>query len=95
MKCKWKIQLKNKTRIIFFILMAAGIAARMIGFGVIPGDINQDEAFAGYQAYSMLHYGVDSAGYRFPVYLYTWGSGMSALNSYLMMPFMAVFGVKV
>ena len=95
MKCKWKIQLKNKTRIIFFILMAAGIAARMIGFGVIPGDINQDEAFAGYQAYSMLHYGVDSAGYRFPVYLYTWVSGMSALNSYLMMPFMAVFGVKV
>lgn len=94
---EWKFNLKSKnyTRIFFVLLMAAGIAARVIGFGVVPGDINQDEAFAGYQAYSMLHFGVDSAGYRFPVYLYTWGSGMSALNTYLMMPFMAVFGAKI
>lgn len=94
---EWKFNLKSKnyTRIFFVLLMAAGIAARLIGFGVVPGDINQDEAFAGYQAYSMLHFGVDSAGYRFPVYLYTWGSGMSALNTYLMMPFMAVFGAKI
>lgn len=95
MKFKWKIQSKNYTGLIFMILMAVGIAVRAIGFGVIPGDLNQDEAFAGYEAYSMLHYGVDSAGYRFPVYLYTWGSGMSALNTYLMMPFMAVFGPKI
>lgn len=85
----------NKYQIIFLILMAVGIAVRTIGFGVIPGDINQDEAFAGYEAYSMLQYGVDSAGYRFPVYLYTWGSGMNALNTYLMMPFMAVFGPQI
>lgn len=77
------------------VLMAVGIAVRVIGFGSIPGDINQDEAFAGYEAYSLLHYGIDSAGYRFPVYLFTWGSGMSALNTYLMMPFMAVFGPQV
>ncbi len=82
-------------RVIFMVLMAVGIAVRVIGFGVIPGDLNQDEAFGGYEAYSMLKYGVDSAGYRFPVYLFAWGSGMSALNTYLMMPFMAVFGPKI
>lgn len=82
-------------KLIFVLLMAVGIAVRMVGFGTIPGDINQDEAFAGYNAYSMLRYGVDSAGYRFPVYLFAWGSGMSALNTYLMMPFMAVFGPKI
>lgn len=95
MNFKWKSQGKDYTRLIFIILMAVGIAARVIGFGVVPGDLNQDEAYAGYEAWSLLHYGVDSAGYRFPVYLYTWGSGMSALNTYLMMPFMAIFGAKV
>ena len=90
-----KLKNVNYNKLIFIILMATGIAVRIIGFGVIPGDINQDEAFAGYEAFSMLHYGVDSAGYRFPVYLTTWGSGMSALNTYLMMPFMAIFGPQI
>lgn len=90
-----KLKDVNKYTIIFMILMAVGIAVRVIGFGTIPGDLNQDEAFAGYEAYSLLHYGVDSAGYHFPVYLFTWGSGMSALNTYLMMPFMAVFGPQI
>lgn len=82
-------------RILFYIFMAIGILARIWKFGVVPGDINQDEAFSGYDAYNLLHYGMDSAGYRFPVYLTTWGSGTSALNTYLMIPFMAVFGAKI
>ncbi|MCM1025795.1 MAG: glycosyltransferase family 39 protein [Roseburia sp.] len=95
MNLRWKIQKKNYATLLFFVLMAIGIAARVIGFGVVPGDLNQDEAYAGYEAYSLLIYGMDSAGYRFPVYLYTWGSGMSALNTYLMMPFIALFGPKI
>ena len=90
-----KLKDVNKYTILFMVLMAVGIAVRVAGFGNIPGDINQDEAYAGYEAYSLLHYGIDSAGYGFPVYLFTWGSGMSALNTYLMMPFMALFGPKI
>lgn len=86
---------KDYSRILFIALMAVGIAVRVACFGTVPGDINQDEAFAGYNAYSMLRYGIDSAGYRFPVYLFAWGSGMSALNTYLMMPFMALFGPQI
>ena len=81
---------------VFFVLfMLMGIFARVWQFGIMPGDINQDEAFSGYEAYSLLHYGMDSAGYRFPVYLNTWGSGMSALNTYLIIPFMALFGPEI
>lgn len=58
------------------------------------GGINQDEAFAAYEAYSLLNYGIDSHGYHFPVYLVAWGSGMNALNSYLMMPFIFIFGLQ-
>ncbi len=74
---------------LFFLL---GALVRLWGLGSVPGGINQDEAFAGYEALSLLHSGTDSFGYRFPVYLTTWGSGMNALNTYLMIPFLAVFG---
>jgi len=75
-----------------FIIMLIGVFARGFMLGSVPGGINMDEAFGAYEGYSLLHYGVDSWGYPFPVYLETWGSGMSALNSYLMIPFLAVFG---
>lgn len=74
----------------FFVLL--GVLARGLALDRVPGGINMDEAFGSYEGYSLLHYGVDSWGYPFPVYLETWGSGMSALNSYLMIPFFAIFG---
>lgn len=90
-----KLLSRDYTRTLFFLFMGIGILARIWKFGIVPGDINADEAFAGYDAYNLLHYGMDSAGYRFPVYLTTWGSGTSALNTYLMIPFIAVFGAKI
>ena len=91
----WIIQNKQLIiRILFALFMVIGIFARFWQFGVVPGDINQDEAFGGYEAYSLLHYGKDSSGYAFPVYLTTWGSGMSVFNSLLMIPFIAIFGLK-
>lgn len=72
--------------------MCIGIAVRLTGLGSLPGGLNQDEAFAGYEAFSLLHYGMDSSGHHMPVYFNSWGSGMNVLNSYLMIPFIAVFG---
>ena len=77
------------------LVLLLGLFARVFMFGSVPGDINQDEAFAGYNAYTLLHYGADSYGYRLPVYLTAWGSGMNALESYLMIPFVALFGLHV
>lgn len=77
------------------LVLLLGVFARVFMFGSVPGDINQDEAFAGYNAYTLLHYGADSYGYRLPVYLTAWGSGMNALESYLMIPFVALFGLHV
>ena len=77
------------------IVLLLGFFARIYMFGSVPGDINQDEAFAGYNAYTLLHHATDSYGYRMPVYLTAWGSGMNALESYLMIPFVAIFGLHV
>lgn len=72
------------------VLLAAIV--RLVALTKAPSGLNQDEAFAGYEAWSILHYGMDSHGYRFPVYLTAWGSGMNALYSYLSIPFVAVLG---
>ncbi len=81
-------------KILFYILLFAGIFIRLYRFGTTPEGLNQDEAFAGYEAFSLLNYGIDSHGYINPVYFVSWGSGMNTLNSYLMIPFMKIFGVN-
>lgn len=84
---------KNRYQFIVCLLLIVGVAIRFIGLGVIPGGINNDEAYAGYEAYSMLQYGLDSHGYHNPVYFVAWGSGMSVLQSYMMLPFIWLFGL--
>lgn len=74
------------------LIIAVGIFVRVFRFGQVPGGFNQDEAFAAYEAYSLLNFGKDSAGYSFPTYFVSWGSGMNVLESYLAIPFMWLFG---
>ncbi|MBK1810391.1 glycosyltransferase family 39 protein [Clostridium sp. YIM B02505] len=91
MKCLLKF-LKENWKVVSLIVI--GIVVRIIYLGIVPGGINQDEAFAGYEAYSLLRYGIDSSGYHLPVYFVSWGSGMNVLNSYLMIPFIMLFGLE-
>ena len=89
-----KIGEERLIRLLFIIFLVVGIAARVWRFGQVPAGMNQDEAFAAYEAYSLLTTGLDTSGYPFPVYLTAWGSGMNALESYLMIPFIALFGLE-
>lgn len=76
-------------------IMIITILSRAILLGEYPDGIHADEAYAAYEAYSMLMHGTDSWGYVNPVYLTVWGSGMSTLESYMMMPFIAVWGLNM
>ena len=82
----------DKRKIIYMAILLIGIAARVYRLASVPGGINQDEAFSAREAWSLLRSGKDSFGYSWPMYLTTWGSGMSVWNSILMIPFIAVFG---
>jgi hypothetical protein len=75
--------------------LCAGIVLRVWRFGDIPFGLHQDEASMAYDAYSLIHYGIDRNGFRFPVMLVSWGSGMYALASYLAAPFVGIFGLNV
>lgn len=79
-------------RVLFVLFLTAGAFARLWRFGAAPDGLNQDEAFAAYEAWCLLKTGRDSFGHTLPVYLTAWGSGMNALESYLMIPCLALFG---
>ncbi|MBQ9919763.1 MAG: hypothetical protein IJO49_02950, partial [Clostridia bacterium] len=91
LKLKPKFEYKD-SKLIAFIIIAIGILVRVINFGKMPLGFNQDEAFAAYETFSLINYGVDSAGNPFPTYFVSWGSGMNVLESYLAIPFMLIFG---
>lgn len=73
-------------------LMIVGGLLRLIAIGYAPAGLNQDEASMGYDAWALLHYGIDRSGYHNPVYMVAWGSGQNALYGYLAMPFIALLG---
>ena len=56
--------------------------------------LNQDEASAGYEAYSLMKYGEDRNGIKMPVHFIAWGSGQNALYSYLCIPFIKILGLS-
>ncbi|WP_019913678.1 hypothetical protein [Paenibacillus sp. HW567] len=75
------------------LLFLVGAIIRTIYIGSIPQGLNQDEASIGYDAYAILHYGIDRNGVQLPVHLIAWGSGQNALYAYLSMPFLLLFGL--
>jgi hypothetical protein len=75
------------------LLFLLGAVVRILYFGSIPGGLNQDEASIGYDAYAILHYGIDRNGIHLPIHLIAWGSGQNALYAYLSLPFILLFGL--
>jgi Dolichyl-phosphate-mannose-protein mannosyltransferase len=80
--------------IVIFLLLIGGLA-RILYLSSYPGGISQDEAFSAYDAFSLAKYGTDCFGYHFPVYNTSWGSGMSAMYSWLSIPGIKLFGLNM
>lgn len=73
-------------------ILLAGCAVRLWGLGAMPHGLNQDEASEFYEAYSLLHYGMDRNGVHNPVQFISWGSGQNVGYAWLCMPFFALLG---
>lgn len=85
-RCKW---------IFPCLIFLLGAAVRLYLFGSVPAGCHMDEAYGAWNAFSLYHCGIDSAGHSYPVYFEAWGGGQNALNSYLMLPWIALFGGHV
>ena len=94
-KTKDKVNISNK---IYFLLIAIigiiAITTRIYKFGEYP-NIHVDEAGMGYDAYCLANYGVDRYLNKYPVYLINYGSGQSALYTYLAVIFIKIFGLSL
>ena len=86
--------IKWKTILLFTVILAIGIFARVWEFGSLPPGLNPDEASIGVEAYDLFKFGVDRYGLSYPVHLISWGSGQNALYAYLLIPFVALRGVS-
>lgn len=80
---------------VFFFLFIASAIVRVAYLGSIPGGYQMDEAYSAWNAFSLYHSGIDSSGHSWPVYFEAWGHGQNALNSYLMLPLIALWGGHV
>ena len=81
--------------ILLSLILIISIFSRFYQLSTIPGTINRDEAFQGYIAYTLLKYGVDSYGKKFPVYLTVWGHGASVFQSIIEIPFIYFMDLNV
>src|SRR5437660_10802243 len=76
--------------ILFFFL---GAFLRFYLLGNIPTGFHRDEAFLGYNAYSILLTGRDMTGHLFPLHLESFLYSPAGY-SYFSIPFIAVFGLS-
>lgn len=78
--------------ILLGIIVLVALFIRIYKFGSVPGGFNQDGAMAAVDGKALADYGTDRYGMKLPVHLTAWGYGqMSALLSYLMVPFIKLF----
>jgi len=84
----------ERLQILFVLILLLGILARVWEFGSLPPGLNQDEASTAVDAYSLYRFGVDRNDAPYPVHLIAWGSGMSALYGYVLIPFIASVGLS-
>ena len=86
---------RRKTDLCAALLIAAGAALRLWAIGDLPAGVHIDEASGAYDAWALLHYGIDRNGDPWPVHFIAWGSGLNALYPYIAMPFIWFAGLDI
>ncbi len=80
---------------LFILILAIGVFVRVYRFGTLPMGLNQDGAMGALDGYALALYGTDRFGTSYPAHLWAWGYGqMSALYSYLCIPFFQLLGLS-
>lgn len=82
----------NKIDLLYSLVVFIGCFIVFYSFDFSLG-LNSDEASVGYEAFSLINNGVDRNGVSWPLYMIAWGSGQSAFYTYLVIPFVYLFGL--
>lgn len=83
----------KKTYLVLAIILIAGALLRFYKLGQIPAGLHRDEAFLGYNAYSILKTGRDMSGNFLPLHLKSFIYSPAGF-SYFSIPPIALFGLS-
>lgn len=84
---------KIKIIALTFIIVFAAIL-RFYKLDQIPPSLNWDEIAAGYNAYTIWHWGADEYGHKFPITFTSFGDDKHPVHIYLTAPFVGIFGLN-
>lgn len=84
----------RKTTLLLLLILSVGAILRFYRLGDVPFGFHRDEAFLGYNAYSILLTGKDINGNFLPLHLKSFLYS-PALYSYFSTPFIFLFGLSV
>ncbi len=84
---------KKLVPFVFLCLVGLGVFVRVYRVTTIP-PYHADELAFGYSAYSLGKVGMDEFGQKFPLLLESFGDYKMALNGYLLLPVIKVFGLE-
>lgn len=92
----WKkyMNLFKKIKILLFLIILLSSLLRFYKLGSIPPALYTDEIDQGYNAYSVMQNGKDEHGSFLPVSLRSFGDWKPPIQSYLMIPFIKLFGLN-
>ncbi len=82
----------RKTIVLLFAIFLLGSVLRFYRLGSVPVGFHRDEAFLGYNAYSLLKTGRDMTGKFLPIHLESFLYSPAGY-SYASIPFIAIFGL--
>jgi 4-amino-4-deoxy-L-arabinose transferase-like glycosyltransferase len=82
------------TKYLLIAIIAIGFILRFYQLGEVPIGFHKDEAFLGYNAYSILKTGNDEYGNFLPIAFTSFGDFKPPLYFYLTVPFIVVFGIS-
>lgn len=78
--------------LVIIVLLAAFL--RFYKLDQIPPSLNWDEAAAGYNAYTIAHWGADEYGQKFPITFKSFGDYKHPVHIYLTAPIVGLFGLN-
>lgn len=88
--------MRNKVHYIFIaVILFVGVFFRFYNLASVPPSPTVDEVSIGYNAYSILNTGRDEYGNFLPILLRAYDDWRPALYVYLVIPFLAIFGLDV
>lgn len=80
--------------LVIFLVIAIGLTGRFYRLDKYPAGLHQDEAWFAYNAFLLMKDQTNIYGQKWPLTVDMWGDQVPAIHSYVLVPFIKLFGVN-